>query len=83
MAIINVNGMLHHKSTPKMISTEQLLLHKKADHAKLSVEKKDELFKKAIGKALGDFIFKNINLQFDSGEQLKEIYNLDTLIVKL
>ena len=84
MAMINVNGMmLHYRSMPKMISTEQLLLHKKADHTKLSVEKKDELFEKATRKVLGDFIFKNIDLQFDSEEQLKDIYNLDTSIVKL
>ena len=84
MATINVNGVtLRYRSTPKMISTEQLPLHKKADHSKLSVEKKDELFEKATRKVLGDFIFKNVDLQFDSEEQLKDIYNLDTSIVKL
>ena len=84
MAMINVNGiMLCYRSMPKMISTEQLPLHKKADHTKLSVEKKDELFEKATRKVLGDFIFKNVDLQFDSEEQLKDIYNLETSIVKL
>ena len=79
MSTVNINGVdVALVATKRQVTNEQVALYTKADRDKLSADKLNDLFEKAVAKSQTKYDL--LDLKLDDPDKLEDTYNLEMAV---